>query len=566
MVAMSLASLASLSWTASDGDRTLHGAAPASRALTPADAPRSIARVSRLALTGLAAATLAAIVAGQAAAAPTTVTVYGTGLFNPKGMAFGPDGTLYVAESGPPGTVKVPLPVNFGGSGPIGTRGRVSSLPPGGGAARPFATGLPNIGLYGGVEMLGPASVTMFKGQLYEVAAGHMTVSPKLSRMTADGKLVTVADVGKFNDDHPPPEDNGDAVPMGNPYDMVAAGDHIYISDGNYNSIIEATPATGKLRLLKYFRPIPTVGLAVGPDGDIYVARYGNAPYLPGSGRIDKITPGGKVTEGVVKGLTTPIDVAFARDGTMYVLQYAARFNADKLRYVENTGGLFRIGKDGSKQPLVTRMMFPTALEFGKDGALYSTNFGNEANHGEGQVLKIVPGTTTVVSPKVPPPKVHGSYDVPKSNQTFAGGNVAGAAKLTIVEPTDYLKWGYEPKTLKVKAGQKIVITNQGRIAHTATSVTGAFDTGLIKHNRSAVVKVDKPGTYKFICTPHPWMKGTLIVTGSAQGGGGAKQVAPAPTVKSPSLNKGAVIGVVGVIIAGIFGLAWLARRRPEAA
>jgi plastocyanin len=523
--------------------------------------------VSRLALTGLAAVALAALVAGQAAAAPTKVTVYGTGLFNPKGMTFGPDGTLYVAESGPPGTVKVPLPVNFGGSGPIGTRARVAKFPPGGGAAQPFVTGLPNIGLYGGVEMLGAASVTMFHGELYEVAAGHMTVSPKLSRVTADGKLVTVADVGKFNDDHPPPEDNGDAVPMGNPYDIVALGDHLYISDGNYNSIIEATPATGKLRLLKYFTPIPTVGLAVGPDGDIYVARYGNAPYLPGSGRIDKITPAGKVTEGVVTGLTTPIDVAFARDGTMYLLQYAAKFNADKLRYVENTGGLFRIGKDGSKQAIVTHMMFPTALEFGKDGALYSTNFGNEANKGEGQVLRIVPGDTAVASPKVPAPSVHGSYDIPKSNKTFAGGgSVAGAAKLTIVEPTNYLKWGFAPKTLTVKVGQKIVVTNDGKIAHTATSVTGAFDTGLIKHLRSAVITVDKPGSYKLICTPHPWMKGTLIVTGAAKGGGGGTKAAATPKVDSPSLNTGVVIGVVGLILVGIFGLAWLARRKPEAA
>jgi branched-chain amino acid transport system permease protein len=60
---MSLASLASVFRNASDGDRTLLGAALASGpALTPADAPRSIASVSRLALTGLAAVALAALV------------------------------------------------------------------------------------------------------------------------------------------------------------------------------------------------------------------------------------------------------------------------------------------------------------------------------------------------------------------------------------------------------------------------------------------------------------------------------------------------------------------------
>ena len=163
--------------------------------------------------------------------------------------------------------------------------------------------------------------------------------------------------------------------------------------------------------------------MTIGPDRNIYVAQYGNAPYLPGSARIDRVTPAGKVTKGVVKGLTTAIDVAFAPDGTMYVLQYAGKFNAQKLRYIENTGALFRIGKDGSKQPIVTRLMFPTALEFGSDGALYVTNFGNEANFGEGQVLRVEPGETSVVAPEVPDPRVKGSYDIPSANPGPAAGD-----------------------------------------------------------------------------------------------------------------------------------------------
>jgi plastocyanin len=512
-------------------------------------------------------AATAAVFAGPAAAGPTTVRVYAAGLYNPKGMAFGPDGTLYVAESGPPGSVTVPLPTNFGGSGPIGTRGAVAKIAPGGGPASPFVTGLPNIGLYGGVEMLGAADVTYFKGQLYEVAAGHMTVNPKLSLVTPGGKLKTVADIGQFNNDHPPPPENGDAVPLGNPFSMVALGDHLYISDGNYNTIIEATPATGALRLLYAFRPDPTTtGLTVGPDGKkIYVAQYGNAPYPPGSAEIDTITPDGKVTKGVVKGLTTPIATAFAQDGTMYVLQYAAKFDAKKLRYVVNTGGLFRIGKDGSKHAVVTHLMFPTAMRFGPDGALYVTDFGNESNSGQGEVLRIVPGDTTVGAPTVPLPRVHGTYDVPRSNETFAAGKTtAGAVKLDIVEPPQIPKWGFSPSVVHAKVGQKIQVTNTGLISHTMTSTAGAFDTGLIKHERSAIVVVNKPGTYKFICSPHPWMKGTLVVSGSAAGG--AAKAAPVDKVKSPSLNPFAVVLVVGAILVGVFALAWFARRRPAQA
>jgi len=53
-----------------------------------------------------------------AAQTATTVQVYGRGLINPKEMAFTADGTLYIAESGKPGDVTVPLPVGFGRQGP----------------------------------------------------------------------------------------------------------------------------------------------------------------------------------------------------------------------------------------------------------------------------------------------------------------------------------------------------------------------------------------------------------------------------------------------------------------
>src|SRR3712207_8068474 len=51
-----------------------------------------------------------------------------------------PDGTLYVAESGAPGEVVVPLPEAYGGEGPIGTRARVSRIPSKG-QREDFATG-----------------------------------------------------------------------------------------------------------------------------------------------------------------------------------------------------------------------------------------------------------------------------------------------------------------------------------------------------------------------------------------------------------------------------------------
>src|SRR5690348_12151803 len=108
-------------------------------------------------------------VTAQNGQSQSQVEVYASGFVNPKQLAFGADGSLYVAESGQPGEISVPLPINFGGSGPIGTNGRVSRVPAHG-SREDFITGLPNIGLYRGGEMLGPTGLTTLDGQLYELA------------------------------------------------------------------------------------------------------------------------------------------------------------------------------------------------------------------------------------------------------------------------------------------------------------------------------------------------------------------------------------------------------------
>ena len=261
-----------------------------------------------------------------------------------------------------------------------------------------------------------------------------------------------------------------------------------------------------------------------------------------------------------VTGLTTPIDMAFTKDGTMYVLQYAAKFDSKHLRYVANTGSLVRIGKDGSKQTIVTDLMFPTALTVGPDDALYVSDFGNESNFGEGTILRVVPGDTSVVGPPEPEPKVHGTYDIPKSNETLGpGANVAGAVKVDIVEPKAVLKWGYAPKLIEAKAGQKILFTNTGQIAHTATSTTGKFDTGLITqplgrrpergghlqaHLHAASVDEGDDRRQR-----HDGRRLEEAAAGIAKG-------------KSPSLDPLAAVVVVGGVIGGMFALAWFARRR----
>jgi plastocyanin len=38
------------------------------------------------------------------------------------------------------------------------------------------------------------------------------------------------------------------------------------------------------------------------------------------------------------------------------------------------------------------------------------------------------------------------------------------------------------------------------------------WDTGVLEKGQSKVITFSEPGNYYFICTPHPWMYGQIIV------------------------------------------------------
>jgi plastocyanin len=272
------------------------------------------------------------------------------------------------------------------------------------------------------------------------------------------------------------------------------------------------------------------------------------------------------ITPAVIKQLTMPIDVAFAPDGTPYVLQYASNFSPQHRRYVPSGGAVLRVTHDGTTIPVVTGLMFPDAMIFGPDGALYVSNYGNESSHGEGQILRIVLGLRPAQAPSVPPPSDHGPYDAgnaspPASSRTSA----PTAARVAIVEPVQVTQWGFAPTIVTVHVGDSILFTNTGRIAHTVTSTTGAFDTGLIQPGRSAVITFDKPGRYPYYCQPHPWMRATIVVEGTMRAPvGSTARTAVTMYGPPPTVSLGRALGVVGLIIVGAVAAAHAMRRRPR--
>ena len=92
-----------------------------------------------------------------------------------------------------------------------------------------------------------------------------------------------------------------------------------------------------------------------------------------------------------------------------------------------------------------------------------------------------------------------------------AGVLTAAAATAATAGPSITIKdFAFKPTPLRVKAGVKIKIANRDDTAHTFTFDKGAFDTGDISPGKTASVTLKKPGSYKYHCEIHNFMKGTV--------------------------------------------------------
>jgi plastocyanin len=70
----------------------------------------------------------------------------------------------------------------------------------------------------------------------------------------------------------------------------------------------------------------------------------------------------------------------------------------------------------------------------------------------------------------------------------------------------------FVPARVEVAAGTTVEWTNNDPLAHSVTAADGSWDSGLIQPGQTWRHTFTQPGTYDYHCTPHPFMKGTVIV------------------------------------------------------
>jgi len=101
-------------------------------------------------------------------------------------------------------------------------------------------------------------------------------------------------------------------------------------------------------------------------------------------------------------------------------------------------------------------------------------------------------------------PWFHGSPK-PVALGAPAGAAIAAEVAMAAVK--------FAGETVTISAGQAVRWTNRDPVEHTVT-FDGAAEPGspVIPPNGRYVHRFDKPGTYTYHCTPHPFMKGVVVV------------------------------------------------------
>jgi sugar lactone lactonase YvrE len=323
--------------------------------------------------------------------------VVAAGLTNPRGMAWGTDGTLFVALAGTGGNTpgEPPIELEFMG-GPTASVVRIEA-----GCPVAVADGLPSTrDVDGGVT--GVADVAILGDQLYalEAAGGDLYGNPGTTsgvyQVNADGTTTLIADTSAWLAANPPEAAGWTAPPEGypnpgNPFAMVAdeATGVLWVVDALNGLVFTVTPG-GAITLaanLSEGHPVPT-GIAADPAGGIYVGNLTPAPYVNGAAKVVHVAADGTVT-GAVAGLTAVTGVAVGDDGTLYAVEMSTGNTEEPPFMVPGSGRLVRQSGADSFEAVVSGLMFPVGLKAGPDGALYVALPAFGSDDGSGQIVRV---------------------------------------------------------------------------------------------------------------------------------------------------------------------------------
>jgi hypothetical protein len=368
--------------------------------------------VSRCGVAATVALALSATLAiGVQARSGTDVRVVVSGLNDPRGLAFGPRGDLYIAEAGSGGgtlstagqcdQVQPPVGPSVGGA-----TGRIMKLAPNG-ELTVVASGLPSFEaspLIGG-DKQGIADVAIVDNKLLALlpgagcSHGHadanngiLLVGQSGVSLIADLSAWLLANPGAKGAEQPR---NPDYEPDGTWFSMLVQEDKIYAVEPNHGLLVAVDKHDYGITLVQdlfaTFGDHTYTALAADRE-DIYVGTLGQIAFGPDGPPVPDFVnsfaagiyklPRHGAPEQVASGLHAVLGVAFDDQHRLYALQSPI--------FIPGTGSLVRVNPDGQIETILSGLVFPSSLRRGPDHAFYLSECSYHCSPGDGRILRVV--------------------------------------------------------------------------------------------------------------------------------------------------------------------------------
>jgi len=347
---------------------------------------------------GLTAAPL-----GAALSKRPSFEVIASGLDNPRGIAIGPDRAIYVAEAGRGGDGRC-IVNGAGATVCFGRTGAITRIA--GGQATRIVRNLPSVAAgpgapAPGTQADGPHDI-LFDRSGRGIATIGLGADPRLRpslgsrgrglarllRFSIGGEAALAEDLGTYEELNNPAGGTVDS----NPFGIARLGD---TADAGANDVLQVD--NGTLSTWAVFdnrvvpgpggapipmQPVPT-SVAEGPDGALYVGQLTGFPFPVGGANVYRVMPGG-APEVYASGFTNIIDIAFDREGALYVLEIAH----NGLLSGNPVGALIRVAPGGERTELFPgALISPGGMAIARDGTIYVSRFATMP--GVGDVVRI---------------------------------------------------------------------------------------------------------------------------------------------------------------------------------
>jgi hypothetical protein len=333
------------------------------------------------------------------------VQVIANGLVNPRGIAFAPNGKLFVTEAGRGGNGNC-IVLGDGQNACYGETGALTRIDPAGVRAPVrVVSGLPSVAPQGGFGATGPHAVS-FRGNgrgdvaigLGAEAAARTGLGAKAALLgtvvhfSVQGRGWQVADIARFEAINDPVPGTADS----NPYGVASLPGASVVADAGANALFRVG-ANGRVSTLAVFEaryvpappqlnlppgatiPMQAVPTSVvkGPDGALYAGQLTGFPFPVGGANVYRVGPGGGTPIVFASGFTNIISLAFDAAGTLYVLEAgngpAAVPGGPPLAA---PGRLLRVNADNTHTVIYDKLYYPGGVAIGRDGYAYVTNNG----------------------------------------------------------------------------------------------------------------------------------------------------------------------------------------------